>query len=100
MWRITKTNPKIFADEKFNDECRDFYISPNENREEAILRFERLKKKCNKKFDFDAPKKFVRIERRDCNISWNECPTCGYPIGYRPTLTDFRCKRCNQRILW
>ena len=59
-----------------------------------------LNKKCNKKFDFDAPKKFVRIERRDCNISWNECPTCGYPIGYRPTLTDFRCKRCNQRILW
>lgn len=50
MWRITKTNPKIFADEKFNDEYRDFYISPNENREEAILRFERLKKKCNKKF--------------------------------------------------
>lgn len=50
MWKITETNPRIFADEKFNNEYRGFYISANETKEEAILRFERLKKKCNKKF--------------------------------------------------
>lgn len=32
--------------------------------------------KCNKTFDFETPKKFIRVDRRDCcNIGWNECPS-------------------------
>ena len=57
-------------------------------------------KMCDLEFDFEKPIKFRRVERRDCNISWNECPTCRCSIGYRPEISDFRCKRCGQRILW
>ncbi|WP_423243353.1 hypothetical protein [Clostridium rectalis] len=32
--------------------------------------------------------------------SWNECPTCGNSIGYYPKDNEFRCSKCNQRILW
>lgn len=57
-------------------------------------------KKCNLEFNPEIPKRFVRIEPRDCNFSWNECPSCGCSIGYRPDIKNFRCKRCKQRILW
>ena len=56
---------------------------------------------CCKKFDFDKPKKYIGVERRDhMNVSWNECPTCGNSIGYQPKDIEFRCGKCNQRILW
>ena len=57
-------------------------------------------KKCDLEFSPDLPKMFVRVERRDCNLSWNECPSCGYSIGYKPDIKNFRCKRCGQIILW
>ena len=56
---------------------------------------------CAKKFDFDTPKKYIRVERTDhIHCSWNECPTCGNSIGLYPKDNEFRCPKCNQRILW
>lgn len=56
---------------------------------------------CSKKFDFNTPKKYVRVERKDhMKVSWNECPTCGNSIGYYPENKDFKCSKCNQEILW
>ena len=40
----------VFAEEKFNAGYRGFNPSVHETKEEALLRFEKLKKKCNKKF--------------------------------------------------
>lgn len=57
-------------------------------------------KKCDLEFSPEIPKMFVRVERRDCNLNWNECPSCGNSIGYRPDIKNFRCKRCGQIILW
>ncbi len=57
--------------------------------------------KCGLEFDFDKPEKWIRVERADCmNISWNECPTCGESIGFRPKEENFRCPKCSQRIKW
>ena len=50
MYQITRTNPKVFAEEKFNNKYRGFYPSSSETKEETLARFERLKKKCIKKF--------------------------------------------------
>ena len=50
MYRITKTNPRVFAEEKFDDGYRGFSIAPEETREEAESRFQRLVKKCNHVF--------------------------------------------------
>lgn len=56
---------------------------------------------CAIRFDFDTPKKYAPVQRRDhFNVGWNECPTCGNSIGYHPEVKDFRCSRCRQRILW
>lgn len=58
--------------------------------------------KCCKKFDFNTPLEFVKVKRTDmgANFSWNECPTCGKSIGYHPIDNEFRCPKCEQRILW
>lgn len=49
----------------------------------------------------DIPKKYISVKRRDSmHFSWNECPSCNKSIGYHPEVTDYRCERCNQRILW
>ena len=57
--------------------------------------------KCDKKFNFDKPLKYKNINRNDMmKCSWNECPTCRQSIGYHPTIEDFKCPRCGQRILW
>lgn len=57
--------------------------------------------KCSKEFDFDKPLKYKVAERNDMmNCSWNECPTCKQSIGYHPKVEDFRCPKCNQKILW
>ena len=37
MYRITKTNPRVFAEEKFDDGYRGFSIAPEETREEAPI---------------------------------------------------------------
>ena len=50
MYKITRTSPKVFAEEKFNAGYRGFNPSVHETKEEALVRFEKLKKKCNKKF--------------------------------------------------
>lgn len=56
---------------------------------------------CCNEFDFNIPKKYVRVERTDhMKTSWNECPTCGNPIGYHPKEEDFKCKKCGQKIAW
>lgn len=56
---------------------------------------------CSKKFDYDEPTKYVQVERKNMmSCSWNECPTCGNSIGYKPKDTEFRCPKCNQKILW
>ena len=56
---------------------------------------------CSKKFDFNIPKKYIRVERTDhMRVSWNECPTCGNSIGYQPKDNEFRCPKCNQKISW
>ena len=56
---------------------------------------------CCKKFDINKPQKFVRVERNDhMKVSWNECPTCGNSVGYHPKEKDYKCSKCNQRILW
>lgn len=57
-------------------------------------------KKCDLEFYPEISKKFIRVERRDCIMNWNECPTCGHSIGYRPDIKDFRCGQCGQKILW
>ena len=77
--------------------CREYNACKN-----SCLGFDLLlDKKCNKEFNFDIPKKFVKIQRKDhINISWNECPRCRCSIGYRPDLKDYKCERCGQKILW
>ena len=50
MYKITKANPKVFADERFEDGYRGFHASPIETPDETKARFNRLVKKCNKKF--------------------------------------------------
>lgn len=51
--------------------------------------------------DKNLPAKFMRVERTDhMNVSWNECPNCRKSIGYWPKEEDFRCPKCEQRILW
>lgn len=50
MYKITRTNPKVFADEKFEEGYRGFRASPNETAEETKARFERLVKKCKNRF--------------------------------------------------
>lgn len=57
-------------------------------------------KKCDLEFSPEIPKRFLQIDRSDCNLSWNECTSCGCSIGYRQDIKDFKCKRCGQRILW
>lgn len=77
--------------------CREYNACNNNCLECDLL----LNQKCKKKIDFDTPKRFVRVERKDCCAThWNECPTCRYTIGYRPDIKNFRCKRCGQRIAW
>ena len=44
MYKITRTNPKVFAEEKFNAGYRGFNPSVHETKEEALVRFEKLKK--------------------------------------------------------
>lgn len=56
---------------------------------------------CEKEFNFEIPKKFVRIERTDhVSVSWNECPVCRNHVGFRPDVKDYRCVKCGQRIAW
>lgn len=58
---------------------------------------------CDKVFNFEEPKKYVVINRRDMmRCSWNACPTCGATIaGFKPKdIDDYRCPKCNQRISW
>lgn len=56
---------------------------------------------CGKSFDYNIPKKYINVERTDhIRTSWNECPTCGKSIGYYPNDNEFRCPKCNQKILW
>lgn len=50
MYKITKTNKTIFGDEKFSTNYRGFRAKSTETEEESKSRFERLKKKCNKRF--------------------------------------------------
>lgn len=50
MYKITCTNKNVFGEEKFNNDYRGFNKSPKETEEEAEARFNRLVKKCNKKF--------------------------------------------------
>lgn len=89
-WRLTN----ILRE---NIKCREYNACRNSCLECDLL----FNKKCDKEFELDTPKKFVRIERKDhINVSWNECPTCRCSIGYRPDLKDYKCKRCGQRILW
>lgn len=57
-------------------------------------------KKCDIEVNLETPKKYINVKRRDCGVSWNECPTCGFTIGYRPDLKDYRCKCCRQKISW
>lgn len=82
---------------KSNIKCRKYDATKN-----SCLGCDLLTdKKCNLEFDIEIPKKYITVERRDRpNISWNECPTCGCVIGYRPDIKDFRCPRCGQRIIW
>ncbi len=45
--------------------------------------------KCDKKFDFDTPRKFILVKRKDhISTSWNECPTCGNSTGFIPKEKD------------
>lgn len=77
--------------------CRD-YNACNRSCENCDIL---TNKGCDKEFDFETPKKFVPVERRDhFSTSWNECPTCRNSIGFRPEIKDFRCDRCGQRISW
>jgi len=56
---------------------------------------------CDKVFELDKPTKFIEVKREDhMNTSWNECPTCGISVGYRPKEKGFRCTKCNQLIAW
>lgn len=56
---------------------------------------------CSKEFNYDKPTKYINVKRNDMmSCSWNECPTCGNSIGYYPKDKEFRCSKCNQRILW
>lgn len=83
--------------QKVKIKCRDYNVCNSSCLECDLLH----NIKCNKIFDFGIPKKFIKVERRDCyNIGWNECPSWGDSIGYRPDIKDFKCKRCGQRILW
>lgn len=50
MFKVTKTNPEVFHNEKFGTFYRGFVQRLDETEEEADARFEQLKKKCNKKF--------------------------------------------------
>lgn len=76
--------------------CRNFDLST-----ERCIQCDLLyDKKCDRKFDFDSPRKYARVERRDCNVCWNECPTCGWTIGFCPEIKNFRCDRCGQVISW
>ena len=50
MYKITHTNPKVFAEEKFDGSYRGFRASPKETKEETESRFQRLLKKCNHVF--------------------------------------------------
>ena len=61
----------------------------------------RIKALCRKVINFEIPEKFIVVERKDhLKTSWNECPTCGNSVGYRPDEKNFRCPKCTQRILW
>ena len=50
MFRVTKTNPEVFDDEKFSGHYRCFFTKPYETPEEEKIRFNELKKKCKKRF--------------------------------------------------
>lgn len=76
--------------------CREYNACKNSCLECDLL----FNKKCDLEFAPNIPKKFVEVVRRDCHLSWNECPSCGCSIGYRPDIKNFRCKRCRQIILW
>ena len=67
MYRITKTNPRVFAEEKFDDGYRGFNAAPKETREETESRFKRLVKKCKHVFrvcDDDG----IRWGQRACGM--------------------------------
>lgn len=56
---------------------------------------------CGKTFDYETPQKYVYVKRTDhMQVSWNECPTCSNSIGFHPLNKEFKCSKCNQKILW